>query len=41
MNESRIVAIYRIETPLPVEKAVEALAGEQSTRISKGVKVSE
>jgi len=29
--DSRVVATYLIETPLPVEQAAEALAGEQST----------
>jgi ribulose-bisphosphate carboxylase large chain len=31
MPPERIRAVYRIETPLPVEQAAEALAGEQST----------
>jgi ribulose-bisphosphate carboxylase large chain len=31
MSEDRILARYWIETPIPVEQAAEALAGEQST----------
>lgn len=31
MSAERIVATYRIETPLPVEEAAEVLAGEQSS----------
>src|SRR3954451_5535003 len=31
MSPDRIIATYRIETPLPPERAAEVMAGEQST----------
>mgnify|MGYP001000864041 CR=1 FL=1 len=31
MNQDRVVAVYRVETPHSLEKAAEVLAGEQST----------